>query len=132
MLPVDRGLTLERDSTAVLGKDVMERGTSDCIVGRLGRKACAVLRITGDGAYTITESGVSVRMSTGRRRSCSMGSGKESLMPASRIDARLCLGPRGYGEIGGQSFDAGFGEGQVRRLFSDLWLLTLLRLDDLA
>jgi hypothetical protein len=60
-----------------------------------------VVLITGDGAYTITESGVSVRMSTGRRRSCSIVSGKGSLMPPSRIEARLCLGPRVYGERGG-------------------------------
>jgi hypothetical protein len=50
ILPVERGLAPERDSTAMLGSEVMERGASEGIVGSVGRKACAVVRITGDGA----------------------------------------------------------------------------------
>jgi hypothetical protein len=101
MLPVERGLAPERDSTVLLGRWVIERVTSDCMVGNFGRKVFAVFLMIGDGAYTITESGVSVRMSTGKRRSCSIVSGKGSLMPASRIEARLCLGSRVYGDRGG-------------------------------
>ena len=120
ILPVERGLALERDSIALLGRCVMERGTSDCIVGNVGRRGFAVFLIMGDGAYTITESGVSVRMSTGKRRSCSIVSWKGLLMPASRIEARLCRGPRGYGDKGGYSRAAGLGNGQARRLLKDL------------
>jgi hypothetical protein len=130
MLPVDRGCAAASDSAAaMLGSDVKEVWSSDSNVGKAGRIAVLV---TGAGAYTITESGVSVLTSTGRRRSCSIGSGMSSSTFPSLIDARLFRSRRQTGDNGGKSFDSGSGEEQPRRLLSDLWLLTLLRLDDVA
>jgi hypothetical protein len=128
MLPVDRGWATASDfAAAMLSSEVLEVWPWDSIVGKAGR---GVL-ITGAGAYTITESGVSVRTSTGRRRSCSIGSGKGSSEIPSLIDARLFRAPRRYGDTGGQLSDSGSVE-QLRRLLNDLWLLTLLRLDECA
>lgn len=42
-----------------------------------------------DGAYTVTKSGVSVRVSTSRSRSCSKGSLQESVYAVSRTHGRL-------------------------------------------
>jgi hypothetical protein len=88
---------------------------SDITVGKAGR--IGVDLIMGDGAYTMTESGVSVRTSTGRRRSCSKGSGKGSLLSDSFVDARLFLDVCSYGDRGGYSSAAEFGRGRVRRDF---------------
>lgn len=127
MLPVDRGGTTANEvAAAMLGSDI---SSSDSIVDNIGRNG---VLLTGAGAYTctITESGVSDLTSTGRRRSCSIGSGRGSSACPSLIDARILLARRQEGDIGGTFLDSEFGEGQARRLLRDLWLLTLLRLDD--
>lgn len=128
MLPVDRGCVADSDfAAAMFGSEAMDVSSSDSIVGRIGRNGVLLI---GAGAYTITESGVSDLTSTGRRRSCSIGSGRGSSACPSLIDARILLARRQEGDIGGTFLDSKSGEGQPQKLLNDLWLLTLLRLDD--
>lgn len=88
-LPVERSLLLFAGCASMFIGIVMEFW-----LGRTGGPNGRIaFREIGVGAYTTTESGVSVRTSTGRRRSCSIGSEKGSLLSVSLIDARLCLNP---------------------------------------
>jgi hypothetical protein len=103
MLPVDRSFAVTRHCADIMfGFDGLEFALSvlsDIIVGSVG--LIGVDLSMGDGAYTMTESGVSVRTSTGSRRSCSNGSRKGSLASEPFADARLNLSGGPYGESGG-------------------------------
>lgn len=99
MLPVDRGLVAGGDFLVVgLNKGATTQDFCENSVVKTGRGGS--LRM-GVGAPIITESGVSVRVTTGKMRSGSVESENGSRMFVSLIDSIPCLEMRPYGERGG-------------------------------
>lgn len=99
MLPVDRGLGVGGDFVVVgLNRGATTQDFCENSVVKSGRGGG--LR-TGVGAPIITESGVSVRVTTGKMRSGSVESKNGEWMFVSMIGSIPCREARPYGERGG-------------------------------